>query len=391
MVSEATRQAARARREEILEEIEKNHLKELYPGSGKCMLISGMYPGVWLEHAYDGVAYADAVGQRAEVARHQIDLFLDGQREDGQFPFRVTAAGREYSHLQECVPFALVCDLALRRNGNAGLREVYEKLKQWDAWQARYHTDERGRLLTFCGWDTGHDHSRRLADFGIYETAATTEARDRPQQHAVLPLIMPDMNAVYYGDKRVLSEMAGRLGLPVEQARYAREAEALREEITATCYDAADDFYYDVDCHGNRRKIRSIGVTALFVSRFFEREEGRRVFSRYFRSPEYFGTPYPYPSIAVSDAAFEKNAPGNSWNYYAQGLTMLRSLLWMDDYGLSDDLEANMERWVTALTPRSAVPFGQELDPFTGAPSSASPYYSSSMIFYLAALRRLGI
>ncbi len=96
-------------------------------------------------------------------------------------------------------------------------------------------------------------------------------------------------------------------------------------------------------------------------------------------------------SVAASDKLFVKNREGNSWNYFCQGLTMLRTLLWMDDYGLSNYLESNMEKWVTAFTLDETRPFSQELDTFTRKPSPSSTYYSSTMLFYLHALKRMGI
>jgi len=48
-----------------------------------------------------------------------------------------------------------------------------------------------------------------------------------------------------------------------------------------------------------------------------------------------------------------------------------------------------MEKWLFAWT-ESPLPFGQELDPFTGAPSQSSAWYSSTMLFYLYSAQELG-
>ena len=80
---------------------------------------------------------------------------------------------------------------------------------------------------------------------------------------------------------------------------------------------------------------------------------------------------------------------GNCWGYWCQGLTMLRSLRWMKACGLTAELHENMQKWLAAWTD-SELRFGQELDPFTGKPSVCSPYYSSTMLFFLAAAKELG-
>ena len=57
---------------------------------------------------------------------------------------------------------------------------------------------------------------------------------------------------------------------------------------------------------------------------------------------------------------------------------------WMNE----NEMRKNMRLWLDAWT-ASELPFGQELDPFTGAPSVCSPYYSSTMLFYLYAAKEL--
>ncbi len=82
---------------------------------------------------------------------------------------------------------------------------------------------------------------------------------------------MPDMNAVFYGDKKALSGMAKKLGFFDEAAEFEKSAEKLKKEIIELCYDERDDFYYDVDKNGVKRRIKSIGITTLFVSGFFRK------------------------------------------------------------------------------------------------------------------------
>lgn len=393
----SVKEKAKVLREKILTDIYENHLIEFVRDKGKIFKISGTYNGVWLEHAYDGVAWADYDKSQKGIALNHVSTFLDGQKADGQLSYRaiLTPDGGinyGYSQLQECVSFAKCCALAMKLNDVSAeyKRGVYEKLKKWDEWLVKYRFN-RGLCETFCGFDTGHDLSRRLDGFGKYERCFFADASEKPTDSDVLPEVMPDINAVVYGNRKALAEIASELGLESEAAEWNKKAAELKKRIYEYCYDEEDDFFYDVDKNGNKRKIRSIAITSLFVERVLDKEEGQRLFKKYFLSPEYFGTPYPYPSVAASDKVFVKNHEGNSWNYFCQGLTMLRSLLWMDDYGLSNYLESNMEKWVTAFTLDETRPFSQELDPFTGKPSPSSTYYSSTMLFYLHALKRMGI
>ena len=63
-------------------------------------------------------------------------------------------------------------------------------------------------------------------------------------------------------------------------------------------------------------------------------------------------------------------------------MTQLRTIRWMKQYGYETEMRKNMRLWLDAWT-NSPLPYGQELDPFSGHPSKCSPYYSSTMLFYL--------
>ena len=79
-----------------------------------------------------------------------------------------------------------------------------------------------------------------------------------------------------------------------------------------------------------------------------------------------------------------QNLPGNSWNFYSQGLTVLRALRWMEYYGRSKEMEEIMAKWVAAWSRSNTVMFGQELHPINGEPSC-----SACMLYFLYAIRRL--
>jgi metal-dependent amidase/aminoacylase/carboxypeptidase family protein len=64
----------------------------------------------------------------------------------------------------------------------------------------------------------------------------------------------------------------------------------------------------------------------------------------------------------------------------------------MERYGFTEDFESLLTKWVEAWTTHyDSIKFGQELDPFTGIPSPSSQWYSSCMLLYVYAVRRLGL
>ena len=373
----------------VLERLRKYHLKEIHGSDGPVVYISDAYPGVWMEHVYDSLVWAELTGEN-RVPKAYVKLFLDHQKPDGQLPCYVWHHKVGYSQLQECVSFGRLCLETYEKNPDREFLEyLYAGCSRWDAWLCANRTGNSGLVEMYCGYDTGHDDSGRL-DGMKYPGNVCEDAAVKPEGCDVAPLIAPDINAVFYGDRMALSKMAALLGRTEEAAAWKKRAEDVKRKLFDYCYDEADQFFYDVDKHGNQRKCRNISITNVFTEKVLDRDLVTAIFDRYFRNPGEFGTPYPYPSMSAGAPVFEKRQAGNSWGYYCQGLTMLRTLRWMKDYGLERELHENMRKWIAAWTDAD-LPFGQELDPFTGEPSACSPWYSATMLFYLASARELGI
>jgi len=206
-----------------------------------------------------------------------------------------------------------------------------------------------------------------------------------------MPLLAPDVNAVVFGSRMALARMAEILGQPGDAAAWRQKADAIYQALLTHCYDPEDQFFYDVDCRGQFRKYRSIHIANLFQEHVLPQPLADVIYNRYLRNPSEFWTVYPFPSLSVADPEFKQESDGNDWGFYSQGLTALRALRWMDYYGKGADLEILMQAWVRSLTLAEDHLFTQELHPLTGEPSRSSAWYSSVMLFYLHAVRRLGL
>lgn len=373
---------------EIVRRIRGKHLRTVNDSRGDVFYISDTYPGVWLEHTYDPLVWAALSGDTAPAV-NQTSLFFAHQKEDGQLPCFVWQSQIGYSQLQECVSFAQLCWEVYGMTGDREyLAEAYRRCGDWDSWLSRNRMGDKGMVQMYGGYDTGHDNSGRL-DGMKYHGNISKDAADYPTDCPVAPVIAPDLNAILYGSRMALAEMATELGLAEESEAWKNKAADIKSKLYAVCRDPEDGFFYDVDKNGQMRHCKSISITAMFCEKVFDQAEADDIFQRYFLNEKEFGTPFPYPSVSSGDPVFEKRYSGNSWGYYSQGLTMLRTLRWMKHYGYEKELHENMEKWLSAWT-ESPLPFGQELDPFTGKPSTSSAWYSSTMLFYLYSALELG-
>lgn len=398
---------------EQLYEIVSERLSRVHIGCFKgeekpLLLISEQYPGIWLEHVYDSVFYATLDRSKLYLAENTVDIFLSHQKSDGQLPCYIWDGNRRntkelvgYSQIQECVSFARLCLLVYKMNRNRDfLLRCYTASKKWVEWLRKNRmTRGEGLVEMFVGFDTGHDNSGRLEGLackGLQCLANGTRANAAllPPEDGVTPILAVDMNCNYHASLVALAEMAQTLSLDGESKRWFADAKAVKEKLFALCYNEADCFFYDVDKNGKQRKYLSSTVFHLFMEGVLDvREDAeliREIYVRHIANPDEFATPFPYPSMAINDPSCKNHEDYNCWGYYTQGLIALRTTLWMERYGFTEDFERLCRRWVKAWTEHyGEMKFGQELDPVTGTPTKSSEWYSSTMLFYLYAVQRL--
>lgn len=369
-------------------------------------LIAAQYPGVWLEHAYDSVRYAQLFPGRTECLRNFLSLWMELQLPSGQLPCYVRKGEPDgrldvgYGQVQECVSFGRICLLAHEILADTGLlARMYSACARWVGFLEE-HRQTRGQGLVemFVGFDTGHDDSGRLAGMGCpgnyVRDGIVQNASVLPPDDGITPIIPVDMNCNYFGNLTALAQMARLLGNG-QESHWRTKASLVKQRLMALCYDPADTFFYDVDRNGAKRRYRSSTIFHLFLEGVLNREEDGPLIDtllrRYVLSPDEFFTRYPFPSMAKSDPSTHSHPLSNCWGYYAQALIALRCQLWMDDYGLAKEYDHVLRCWLTAYTEHAqTIRFGQEIDPHTGIPTPCAGYYSSGMLLYLTAAQRLG-
>lgn len=394
----------------VKERIEKLHIGCFKGMETPLFLISNTYPGVWLEHVYDSVFYAKMVPERLDLAVNTINLFLDHQTAEGQLPCYVWNGDVMkvpedqligYGQIQECVSFAQLALEVCEMTGNSVfLEKVYEGCCKWARWMKHNRmTTGRGLIELFVGFDTGHDNSGRLAGLSCHgnyvKDGVGMNASVLPEDD-VAPILAVDMSANYFANLKALAKMAAMLDKQDEAAVWEKEACQVKEKLFEICYDEADAFFYDVDKNGNKRKYLSSTILHLFLEKVLDQEADsamiREIYERHIKNPEEFWTEYPFPSMAVSDPSAKDHIEANCWGYFSQGLIALRCTRWMDAYGMNADFDILCEKWLKAWTACfDYFKLGQELDPITGEPSPSSEWYSSVMLFYWYAAKRLNI
>ncbi|MHB1155918.1 MAG: MGH1-like glycoside hydrolase domain-containing protein [Phycisphaerales bacterium] len=370
--------------DEALRGLQSNIKKVL--GYDKPVLIEGgVYPGVWLECSpLEGLIY----GRYApDIAKANHEVFFHHQRPDGYLPCYVWFDHIGASQIQMVTPIARTALETADLTGDEHLLAVaYDACSRWDAWLGR-HRNTRGTGLceAFCEYDTGHDNSPRFR--GLPKKCPDDDASICPKA-GKLPYLAPDLSATVYGGRRAMTQMALRLGKPVDAEMWSEKAETIRQRILQHCYDPESQCFFDVDSEGRFVRIVGDALTRVLGEHVVDQPMFERIYARHIRNPEGFWTPYPLPSIAAGDPSFVRELPPNSWGGASQALTALRAPRWFEHYGKSDDLRHLMTRWVEAIL--HAPGFMQQMNPWTGE-FSTSEGYSPCMCVLIDFVDRLGL
>ena len=351
----------------------------------------------WLEiSALESLLYAR---YDPDVALATHELFFDHQREDGLIPAVFNDKGRfqegyvRYGQIQQCVPIARTSyELAKITSNEAFLQKAYAACERFDDWMVSCRQTRKTPVFEmFCEFDMGQDNSPRCSGNGIPRSCPDNDARNFVET-AGFPLLAPDISAVVYGNRTALAKMAEDLGRSSEAAEWKEKALALRQAIIDTCYDPEDEFFYDVDTEGNFRKFRSTQIFSVCQEHVPTQAMFEKLYHRYLRNPHEFWTPIPFPSMSIADPHYDWKAMTNNWGGGCWSLLMLRTLLWMDEYGKAKDHEHLMKTWVNINLTWDH--FHTKCNPWYGHPHTGWDFVgrelSTSPICFIEFAKRIG-
>ena len=350
-----------------------------------------IYKGIWLEHNQDNLFITEIA---PDAAWGSMDIFMRYQREDGLFPAAVSSekmtAG--FAQLQSVYPFAR-CALEVARKVKRPEEDfvrIYNAASRYDNWleKNRNHSGT-GLVEMFCEFDTGHDNSPRVTDGGLPRQCPDRKAENMPDLPC-MPIMAPDLSAMRYGGLAALAELAGDLGLTNEADQWKNKAGELKEAMMRWLYCPEDEFFYDRAPDGFR-KYRTEHITRLFLNKVVSQELFDRIYQRYFANSSEFLTTYPFPSVSVSDPAFCKDFPYNCWGGNTQMLTLLRLLLFMDDYRKSKELDHILAAYLRAYLKYPQNHYAQEIHPFTGEPIGDAGEYAPAILLFMESCKRFRI
>ena len=334
-------------------------------GGSQVLVEGGGYEKIWLEtQPMGGEMYAL---RNLEAAKNNCLLFMTHQRADGRLPGSIACRDGQLipqfdKYQGFCFPYPALNMYYLLGENQEYLLTLRDTLRRFDSclWRTRDSNGD-GLLESFCIYDTGEDGALRYGD-----APSWWKEDEPPRGYQVVPMASMDVTSWSYACRSALAEISRILKNGEEEIWKKKAAETaaalqagLWNEQRGACYDRdKNGKMIDILCHNTLR--------CMYFGSLSPQNAGRFV-REHLLDPDEFWTPFPLPSVAVSDPAF-RNAPENNWSGQSEGLTWQRAILALENYGYHT-LVTRLGNILIDNIARHGYHFTQQFDPFTGKPS----------------------
>jgi len=165
------------------------------------------------------------------------------------------------------------------------LKEVFAVLTKYDLW-----IDENFK-----------------AENGLYKAPRTaTGMWNAPREKAVYPI---DFNAMMALNVLYMFKIADLLNDKDASFLYKKQYFALKTRINNLMWNEEDGFYYDLDAKEAQIRVKTIASYWMLLSELPNAEKAGRLIEK-LQDPQYFGSPNPFPSVALNEECFRENGEG---------------------------------------------------------------------------------
>ena len=350
----------------LYDEAERKCRQNLKRFGDRIVLVEGGgYEKIWLEtQPMGGEMYAL---RDLEAAKNNCQLFMAYQRADGRLPGSIQCVNgkieAQFNKYQGfCFPFPALNLYFLMEEDRDYLLQLQDCLRRFDGclWRTRDSNGD-GLLESFCVYDTGEDLAMRYGDAPCWWTAD-----EPPEGCAVVPMASMDVMSWSYAARDTLAAISRILGDGREEA-WRIKADAVAKALRKGLWDESRGACYDRDKNGKVINILCHNTLRCMYWGSLSRDMADRFVKEHLLNPNEFWTPFPLPSVSVSDPAF-RNAPENNWSGQPEGLTYQRAILALENYGYHTIVTRLGEKLIRAIA-ENGFRFTQQFDPFTGKPS----------------------
>jgi neutral trehalase len=142
---------------------------------------------------------------------------------------------------------------------------------------------------------------------GLYHVPISASGMgNSPREEAAY---LMDFNAMMAINVLYMSAMADILNDKEASFQYKRHYFSLKTRINTLMWDPDDGFYHDIDKNEKRLKVKTIAGYWALLAEIPNDDKAEQIITK-LSDPLYFGSPHPFPSLAVNESSFDENGQG---------------------------------------------------------------------------------
>ena len=142
---------------------------------------------------------------------------------------------------------------------------------------------------------------------GLYKVPlSATGMGNAPRDGTVYPM---DFNTMMAINVLYMSSLADILNDKEASFLYKKQYFSLKTRINSLMWDGEDGFYYDIDENERRIPVKTIAGYWPLLAEIPNDDKAEQIIAK-LQDQRFFGSPHPFPTVAVSEAAFDENGNG---------------------------------------------------------------------------------
>jgi neutral trehalase len=148
---------------------------------------------------------------------------------------------------------------------------------------------------------------------GLYEVPlSATNMENTPREQAVYPM---DFNTMMAINVLYMSALSDILNDKDASFHYKKAYFSLKTRINSLMWNADDGFYYDIGRDEKQIPVKTIAGYWPLLAEIPNDDKAEQLIAK-LQDPQFFGTPHPFPTLAVNEPCFEEHGCGYRGSVY---------------------------------------------------------------------------
>jgi len=322
-----------------------------------------------------------------KMAEEELLNLFENQKPDGRIPHEIFLS-KEFCKLfwtvDDYSPWTTqppVLAIAVKHIMDLGseeefLTKAFKVLDRYDRWFRAARDADEDQLMAYVDYlESGWDNAVRWDEAIRLFEKNPSKYRSRYERVRMAPVEAVDLNCLIYIQRKVLAELAEKLGLREKAGEYNRLANETANKVVSCMWDSENRFFFDVFEEDHEQiKVKSPAAFLTLYAGIASKEQAESLV-KHLLNPKEFWTKFPIPTVSADHKEYDPKGywRGRSWVnilwFTYNGLKM---------YGFMEEAKQLAERALNIMS--SGPTCNENYNSLTGEPLGAPDFSWSTLM-----------